>query len=247
MEWLCGIDSAAHIGALEETGKTIAVLGCGLKRIFPKENIKLFHDIIKKGGLVISEYPPLVNADSKKFLERNRLVSSLSIGVLVVEAAHRSGTSVTCKFAFEQGKKVFCIPHNLNDKHGIGTNVLLKRGANLVTCSKDIVDHFEFLNYKDENIDVDNDFLENNYFIDIENNYINKENKKTENINGLLYDKKIDKKYEDVYNCLIGPPLKINQICNILNKPINEVSNALFMLELDGLIEKSKYGYQVKE
>lgn len=225
MEWHFGIDSAAHIGALEKTGKTIAVLGSGLNNIFPKENIKIFHKIIESGGLVISEYPPSTEASSKRFLERNRLVSSLSIGVLVVEAAYRSGTSVTCKFAFEQGKKVFCIPHGLNDKHGVGTNVLLKRGARLVTSARDIVESFDFLNYKD---DLEIKSTKNN-------NQVNESNKK------------IDKKYIDVYNCLIGPPLKINEICNILNKPINEVNNALFMLELDGLVEKNKYGYQIKE
>ena len=226
-----GIYSAAHIGTLEKNGKTIAVLGSGLNNIFPKENIKLFHDIVNNGGLVISEYPLSAKADSKKFLERNRLVSALSIGVLIVEAAHRSGTSVTCKLAFEQGKKVFCIPHGLGDKHGVGTNNLLKRGAKIVTSARDIIESFDFLEYKDN--------LENQDSEEIDK----MNNKYKEKINS----KKINKKFEDVYNCLIGPPLKINQICNILNKPVNEVNNALFMLELDGLVEKTKYGYQIKE
>lgn len=196
----------------------------------------MFKEIIDKGGLIISEYPPLTEASSHRFLERNRLVSALSIGVLVVEAAYRSGTSVTCKFAFEQGKKVFCIPHGLNDKHGVGTNNILKRGATLVTSAKEIIDKFDFLNYTDaDNIDFNGEINEKgneSFAIEYKNH---------------IKGKKINKKYIDVYNALIGPPLKINQICNILNKPINEVNNALFMLELDGLVEKTKYGYQIKE
>lgn len=218
MAWLFGIDTAAHIGALEETGKTIAVLGCGFDNIFPKENIKLFNDIIKSGGLVISEYPPECDADSKKFLARNRIVSGLSIGVLVIEAAHRSGTSVTCKFAKEQGKEVFCIPHNLENKHGVGTNRLIKNGATLVTSAKDIIEKFDFLEYEEN------------------------EEKQIESI-----PIEINKKYLDVYNCLIGPPLNAAQICNRLNKPANDVNTALVMLELDGLICKTKYGYQINK
>ena len=218
MAWLYGIDTAAHMGALEETGKTIAVLGCGFNNIFPKENIKLFNNIIKSGGLVISEYSPECDADSKRFLARNRIVSGLSIGVLVIEAAHRSGTSVTCKFAKEQGKQVFCIPHNLENKHGIGTNRLIRNGATLVTSAKDIIESYDFLNYKDtEKLELD---LKS---IPIE----------------------VDKKYIDVYNALSGPPLNVTQICNKLNKPANDVNTALFMLELDGLICKTKYGYQI--
>lgn len=212
-----GIDTAAHIGTLEAKGNTIAVLGCGFDNIFPKENIKLFKKIIDNNGLVITEYPPQENADSKKFLERNRIVSGLALGVLVIEAAYRSGTSVTCKFAREQNKPVFCIPHNLEDKHGIGTNRLIKNGAKLVTSTKDIIDTFDFLTYNEKECETIDD-------VPIE----------------------IDEEFIDVYNSLIGPPLNINEICNKINKPANEVNNALFMLELDGLIVKTKFGYQVK-
>ncbi len=114
-----GIDTAAHIGALESGGKTIAVLGCGFKHIFPKENIGLFHKIIENGGVIISEYFPDEYASSNKFLERNRIVSGLSLGTLVIEAAFRSGTSVTASLAKKQGRKVFCIPHEMDNMHGI--------------------------------------------------------------------------------------------------------------------------------
>ena len=114
-----GIDTAAHIGTLEAGGKTIAVLGCGFNHIFPKENIGLYKKIIENGGAVISEYPPDTEASSSRFLKRNRIVSGLSIATLVIEAAYRSGTSVTARFAKQQGRMVFCIPHEMNNMHGI--------------------------------------------------------------------------------------------------------------------------------
>jgi len=105
-----GIDSIAHETALKYKGKTIAVLPCGLDNIYPKNNKKLFNKILESKGTVISEYSPKTEAFSDLFLQRNRIVSGLSIGLLVVEAAYRSGTSVTARIALSQGKNVFCIP-----------------------------------------------------------------------------------------------------------------------------------------
>ena len=212
-----GIDTAAHIGALEVSGSTIAVLGSGFNNIFPKENIKLFDEIIKKGGLVVSEYAPSIEPNSKNFLERNRIISGLSDGILVIEAAYRSGTSVTCKIGKEQNKEIFCVPHDLKNRYGVGTNKLIKNGAHLITSVKDILSYFNIANYND----LDNEEKISNQII-------------------------IDDKFLDVYNLLIGPPLNINQICNKLCKNSNEVNNALLMLELDGLIIKTKHGYQAK-
>ena len=113
-----GIDTAGHIGALDAGGTTIAVLGGGFNHIFPESNIGLFKRIVDAGGAVISEYPPDINVSSKQFLERNRIVSGLSIGVLVIEAAYGSGTSVTAALAKSQGKKVFCVPHEMDNIHG---------------------------------------------------------------------------------------------------------------------------------
>lgn len=213
-----GIDTAAHTGCLEVGGNTIAVLGSGFNNIFPKENIKLFHRIIENNGLVISEYPPDTPKKSSQFLERNRIVSGLSLGVLVIEAAHRSGTSVTASLAQKQGREIFCIPHELNDKHGIGTNRLIKNGAHLVTCSDDILNK---INNSDK--------------------YNNKGNEKFEQLKILE-----NHEFYDVYNVLIGPPINIDEICEKIGKTAQYVNTALFTLELDGLIEKSQYGYQVK-
>ena len=116
-----GIDSAAHIGAKCEIGKTVAVLGGGFNNIFPEENEELFYGILEAGGCIISEYAPDVEADSENFPRRNRIVSGLSDGVLVVEARYRSGTSITARFAKHQGKKIFCVPSNIDSTTGYGT------------------------------------------------------------------------------------------------------------------------------
>lgn len=108
-----GIDAIAHNATLKAGGKTIAVLPCGLKNIYPKQNINIYKNILKSGGTVISEYSPKAAAGYNKYLERNRIVSGLSIATLVVEAAHRSGTTVTARFAKEQGRDVYCIPRKL--------------------------------------------------------------------------------------------------------------------------------------
>ena len=141
-----GIDSAAHIGAKDEIGKTIAVLGSGLNDIYPIENKELFYDILNKGGCIISEYAPNIKHDSKYFPERNRIVSALSKGVLVVEARHRSGTSITVRCAKELGKQIYCIPTNLEETTGVGTGRLIQSGAKLVLTPEDILLDFGFKN-----------------------------------------------------------------------------------------------------
>lgn len=108
-----GIDSIAHKTALKYGGNTIAVLPCGFNNIFPKENIELYNEIIEKNGAVITEYELNTKAEYQKFLDRNRIVSGLSMGVLVVEAAYRSGTTVTARDALKQKRDVFCIPRKL--------------------------------------------------------------------------------------------------------------------------------------
>ena len=137
-----GTDTVAHKSTLDVGGKTIAVLGNGFNNIFPKENIGLFNEIIKTGGLILTEYSPSVKPKSQNFPARNRIVSGLSDGVLVIEAAYRSGTSITVDFAKQQGKKVFAIPGRLDSKYGVGVNKLIQDGAILVTEIGDIIKHY---------------------------------------------------------------------------------------------------------
>jgi len=141
-----GIDTAAHLGAMHQRGKTIAVLGTGLNKIYPKENEILAESIIKNGGLIISEYGLYQERKSENFPKRNRIMSGLSDGILVIEARKKSGTLITARYAKEQGKKVFCLPGNVDIINSSGTNELIKNGAILVTDVKDILDEFAIPN-----------------------------------------------------------------------------------------------------
>ena len=134
-----GIDSYAHIGALKVKGKTIAVIGSGLDIIYPKENEKLAQEIIKSGGVIISEDPLGTKPEKEHFPARNRIISGLSNGVLVVEAKEKSGSLITADFAMEQGKDVFVVPGNINSLNSVGTNNLIKDGAILVNNYNDII------------------------------------------------------------------------------------------------------------
>lgn len=135
-----GIDTYAHIGALEANGNTIAVLGSGIDVIYPKENENLYNSIIKNNGLIISEYIIGTKPIPINFPKRNRIISALSSGVLVTEAKIRSGSFITVDFALEQGKEIFAVPGNINSVNSEGTNSLIKQGAKLVTSVDDILD-----------------------------------------------------------------------------------------------------------
>lgn len=213
-----GIDTSAHIGALKAGEKTIAVLGGGFNHIFPKENKNLFLEIIKNGGAVVSEYAENVATSSQGFIQRNRIVSGLSMGVLVVEAKKRSGTSITADFARRQGKKVFCIAHGIEEKEGIGTNRLIKNGAKLVTCVDDILKDLK---------------------INSEKNVNNKQEKTIKIVN-------VPKEYEKVYKSITKEPISIDEICKKTKLEISEVNYKLTMLELEGYIEKLPGNFFVK-
>lgn len=134
-----GIDGAAHEGALQGPGSTIAVLGCGIDRVYPAENRPLFARIAEK-GLLVSDYPPGTEPKAEHFPARNRIISGLSRGVLVVEAQARSGALITVDLALEQGRDVMAIPGSIYSGTSAGTHGLIKQGARLVTCLEDILD-----------------------------------------------------------------------------------------------------------
>jgi len=134
-----GIDGLAHQTTLDASGRTIAVLGSGLNHIFPAVHKKLFQEIIQSGGVVISEYSPDTPAYKGNFLARNRIISGLSLGVLVIEAPEKSGALITAKEAIKQGRKIFVVPGRIYDKNSTGTNQLIKQGAQAVTNPQDIL------------------------------------------------------------------------------------------------------------
>lgn len=132
-----GIDSYAHLGSLNN-GNTIAVLGNGLDMIYPKENLELANEIVKRGGTIISEYPCGTKPDKMKFPARNRIISGISSGIIVIEAKEKSGTLITVDFALEQGRDVFVVPGNINSINSVGTNDLIKQGAMLITTYEEV-------------------------------------------------------------------------------------------------------------
>ena len=134
-----GIDTYAHFGAIRAKGRTIAVLGCGLDVIYPKENEKLYKEILINGGAIITEYPLGTEPQKHHFPTRNRIISVLSDGVLVIEAKKRSGTMITVEHALDQGKDIYAIPGNITSDNSYGTNELIKEGAIPVTNIEDIV------------------------------------------------------------------------------------------------------------
>ena len=136
-----GIDEYAHIGALH--GKTIAVLGSGIDKMYPRKNIGLAREIIRNGGCIISEYPLGTKPERLHFPQRNRIISGLSDGVVVVEASTKSGALITADFALEQGKEVFAVPGDICKKQSEGTNKLIQEGAVIVTSSKEILDYIK--------------------------------------------------------------------------------------------------------
>ena len=202
-----GIDSQAHMGALEGSGKTIAVLGSGIddNYIYPQENLKLVKKIIEKGGAVISEYEPNAGSEIWYFPERNRIVSGLCRGVLVVEAPEKSGALITARLALEQNREVFAIPGSLFSKNSLGTNNLIKSGAKLISSVDDIL---EELNLTDLKIKAEKTF---------ENN-LNKEE--------ALILKTIEME-----------PLHVDKISEITKMPVNKILPAISTLEIQGIIK----------
>ena len=138
-----GVDTWAHKGALDAGGKTIAVMGTGIDQIYPQRNLALAREIIDGGGAVISEFPLGIKPLAANFPQRNRIISGLSSGVLVVEAAIRSGSLITAKYALEQNREVFAIPGSIQNPLSRGCHALIKQGAKLVETAQDVADELK--------------------------------------------------------------------------------------------------------
>ena len=214
-----GIDTAAHNGSYNQIGKTIAVLGGGFNRIYPPENLDLYNKILNNDGLVISEYSPDEEAKSKNFISRNRIISSLALGVLVIEAKSKSGTSKTAKIAKKQGKTVFALPHEIGNSHGIGTNRLIKNGAILTTETLDILNTLKLVKYKEEYLKLN------------DSNYLKP---KIEFSNS---------KQSSIFGLISNTPISANDLSRKTGYTINEILSTLFIFEMNGYIKKVSGGY----
>ena len=134
-----GIDTAAHRGAIQAKGRTVAVMGTGIGQVYPKENAKLVDEILDLGGAVVSQFPLETPPIPENFPYRNRIISGLSLGVLIIEASERSGSLITARLAMEQNREVLAVPGNITSKNSFGTNYLIKSGAKLVQQWQDVV------------------------------------------------------------------------------------------------------------
>ncbi len=207
-----GVDSAAHRGAIEAGGRTVAVLGCGLDRAYPYENKELMKKIAGAGA-VISEYIPGTPPLAQNFPARNRIISGLCLGTVVIEAGEKSGSLITADFSLDQGREVFAVPGNVGSKYSVGTNNLLKEGAKLVTGAADVL----------EELNLVQKFLK-----------AEAEAKKTVNVlKGLdRWELELVKILEEEGS------LHIDRIAARSGLSLNTVSSALTMLELKGLAEQ---------
>lgn len=203
-----GIDTCAHVGALNAKGKTVAVLGNGFDYIFPNENRKLFYNIIDNGGAIVTEYLPEVMPFKGNFLARNRIISGMSLGVIVAEANKNSGALVTAKLAREQGKAVFCVPSNITNSYNDGGNNLLKHDSKIVTSSNDIL----------EALKIDS-----------------KTKNETNNISSKI---ELEEKYKPIIVELLQADLTAIELSKKLSKNISEILSELTILELKGLVKK---------
>lgn len=206
-----GIDTGVHTGAIKGKGRTIAVLGCGLGSVYPRENKELAEKIASHGA-VISELPMTTPPSNRNFPPRNRIISGLSLGVLVVESTLWSGSLITVKWALEQGKEVFAVPGNIDSNYSRGTNKLIKEGAKLVEDINDIVEELGPL---------------------AEAIYI-KDNKKVEDIRSLSLNSQENK----IFSLLSGTPKAIDEITTESGLPVSNVSSILMILEVKRLVKQ---------
>ncbi len=204
-----GIDSVAHQGALQGGGRTMAVLGCGVDVIYPSENRNLFYQIIEQGA-ILSEFPIGSPPEGGHFPRRNRIISGLSMGVVIVQAGSESGSLITASYALEQGREVFAVPGNVGAEGSRGTNQLIKEGAKLVESTEDILEEIlpQWRREKETTPKVEAPVLH------------------------------LPKEEEVLYRLLGETPLHIDAIIRESQLDPGKVSSLLLNLELKGLISQ---------
>ena len=207
-----GIDTSAHKGALKQGGRTIAVIGSGFRHLYPAENKELAEEI-SRCGAVISEFPINAKPLSQNFPRRNRVISGLSLGVLVVEAARNSGALITADCALEQGRDVFALPGKIDSGNSFGTNGLIKQGAKLVSCADDIIEEF--------NIPVTAN--------------LNKKDLKETNSGSRSY---LSGNESLLYNLISDQPVLLDEIVEKTNMSISAISDMLLRLQMKKLIRQ---------
>lgn len=203
-----GIDGIAHRTALESGGRTIAVLGCGLDRVYPIEHKQLAGEIMKN-GVLMSEYPPGTEIAPGNFPSRNRIISGLCLGVLVTEGASKSGSKITALQAVEQNREVFAVPGSITNPMSKAPAELIKMGAKLVTDEQDIIEELG----------------------------IKTNGKKIFEANNFVKPEFENKEHEEIWNAIAEGVKQIDEIARISGIPISQVTTALTMMEIGGLVK----------
>jgi DNA processing protein len=202
----CGIDTCVHRSTLDAGGFTVAVLGCGLGQVFPRANVQLQKEIGER-GLVVSEFPYEVEALAEHFPQRNRIISGLSEGVVVIEAGWHSGALITARFAAEQGRDVFAVPGSVFSPTSLGCHRLIREGAKLVETVSDVL----------EEMSADK----------LERSPLQGAPKRPEGLNAIE---------EKVFAQLSEDPMTVDQIALSVDLSFEQLANALLSLELKGII-----------
>jgi len=213
-----GIDTAAHQGALAAGGKTIAVLGSGLEQIYPANNKPLFQRISEQGA-VVSEFSLYTKPEGHNFPIRNRIISGMSLGTVVVEATKKSGSLITARLAAEQNREVFAVPGSIQSFKSIGTHTLIKQGAKLVENAQDIIEELTpMIQYNESTAST--------------------HRKADENIPALLTADELQ-----VYEALGPYPVHIDDLARATSLGPGRLSSVLLKLELYGLIQQTPGKY----
>ncbi len=215
-----GIDTIAHRTALKSGGRTVAVLGSGLNFIYPTENKKLAAQI-EESGAILTEYPFGTKPDASNFPKRNRIISGLSLGILVVEAGPKSGALITANFALEQGREVFAVPGSITSLRSVGTNRLIKDGAILIQGIDDIL----------QELDVKLRALRKMEITD----------------SGSSVPKDLSDEEKRVWEMLTDDPQHIDSLSQKLGLPSSQVLSLLLTLELKDLIKQLPGAYFIRQ
>ena len=211
-----GVDACAHWGALDGQGRTIAVLGGALDRLYPAENEPLLRRILEAGGSVVSEYAPGIAPTRYSFVQRNRIVAGLALGVLVTQAPFRSGAQSTVQFALEEGREVFAMPGDIDRLGSQLPNRLISEGARPVTCADDVT-----------------------RLLVIEPRRGNEKRTPEPQQTAMRMDtpgRKLDSREQAVYDLLLAGDLDFDAISERTGIPSDELGSLLMMLELDGIV-----------
>lgn len=240
-----GIDSAAHEGAIEGGGKTVCVMGCGLGSSYLRENEPLRREIARNGAL-ITEYLPFTEATRYSFPARNRIISGVSHGVLVIEAGEKSGSLITARRAVEQGREVFAVPGSILTSAYTGVNRLIRDGAKVATCADDILSSFALMYPERLNLSKNAVLNETETEIILENAVKQKVKESSARAKKNAPDT-LDSDAKAIYELFGTEPIHADELCVMSGLPVSKVLSALMMLEFEGLVEAAEgKNYRIK-